>query len=239
MALTAQLGVHATGPVGPVALSVHTTNLANQRRVRDRPLRRRPRRPCVVARPRDLKHPAHRRDGVVRLLRLDEPKHRYRVSFSLTKKAAAFFSISRSSRRTRFSRRSRLSSSRSSLLTPSARPASTSSRLSHVRSVCCGDPQAPRRLGQRPLTGADQRDGFTTELLGVRRARLGHGHHILPAGPDRPKRSSVHGPGGIPSWLGSCAARRRASSPGCRAPRLSRPRGSRRRAPPGCRRRRS
>ena len=31
MAVTAQLGVHATGPVGPVALSVHTTNLANQR----------------------------------------------------------------------------------------------------------------------------------------------------------------------------------------------------------------
>ncbi|MFZ0378024.1 MAG: IS3 family transposase, partial [Solirubrobacteraceae bacterium] len=60
------------------------------------------------------------------------------------------------------------------------------------------DPQAPRRLGQRPLTGADQRDGFTTKLLGVRRARPGHGHHILPAGPDRPKRSSVHGPGGIP-----------------------------------------
>ena len=28
MAVTAQLGVHATGPIGPVALSVHTTDLA-------------------------------------------------------------------------------------------------------------------------------------------------------------------------------------------------------------------
>src|SRR5664279_4066965 len=54
------------------------------------------------------------------------------------------------------------------------------------------------RSGQRPLAGTDQADGLTTELLGVRRARPGHGHHILSAGPDRPKRSSVHHPGGIP-----------------------------------------
>jgi len=40
--------------------------------------------------------------------------------------------------------------------------------------------------------------GFVIPLargLSLRRARLGHGHHILPAGPDRPKRSSVHDPG--------------------------------------------
>ncbi len=43
--------------------------------------------------------------------------------------------------------------------------------------------------------------GFVIPLargLSLRRARLGHGHHILPAGPDRPKRSSVDDPGGIP-----------------------------------------
>jgi hypothetical protein len=43
--------------------------------------------------------------------------------------------------------------------------------------------------------------GFVIPLargLSLRRGRLGHGHHILPAGPDRPKRSSVHDPGGIP-----------------------------------------
>ena len=51
MALPAQLSMHTTGPVGPVALSMHTTNLANQRRVGDRPLRRPPRGPRVVARP--------------------------------------------------------------------------------------------------------------------------------------------------------------------------------------------
>ena len=89
-ALAAQLGVHATGPVGPVAFNVHTTDLDPQRSVRLGPLRRRPARPRVIARARHPQHPAHRRDSVVRLLRLDEPEHRYRVSCSLAKKAAAF-----------------------------------------------------------------------------------------------------------------------------------------------------
>ena len=123
MALTAQLGVHATGPVGPVTLRVHTTDLLDQRRVGERPLRRRAPRPRVVARARHAQHPAHHRDVEVALLRVDEPEHHYRISLpSLAKKAAALFRISRSCSRTRTRRRSCVSSSLSSEVRPSRRP---------------------------------------------------------------------------------------------------------------------
>ena len=122
-ALTAQLGVHATGPVGPVALRVHTADLLDQRRVGERPLGRRAPRPGVVARARHAQHPAHHRDVEVALLRVDEPEHRYRISLpSLAKKAAALFRISRSCSRTRTRRRSCVSSSFSSEVRPSRRP---------------------------------------------------------------------------------------------------------------------
>ena len=120
---TPQLGVHATGPVGPVALRVHTTDLLDQRRVGECPLGRRTPRPGVVARTRHAQHPAHHRDVEVALLRVDEPEHRYRTSLpSLAKKAAALFRISRSCSRTRTRRRSCVSSSFSSEVRPSRRP---------------------------------------------------------------------------------------------------------------------
>ena len=63
------------------------------------------------------------------------------------------------------------------------------------------DPVAQRLLGHAEITGdlldrpaalPHQLDRLTTELLGVRGTRAWHGHHILSAGSDRPKRSGVH-----------------------------------------------
>src|SRR5262245_8273622 len=88
--------------------------------------------PRVVPAPRDAKGATQHADGVLRLLRVDERKsHR----FSLAKKAAAFFSISRSSLRTRFSLRRAASSFFSSLVRASGAPlpASTRACSTHAR----------------------------------------------------------------------------------------------------------
>src|SRR5204863_3411633 len=74
-----------------------------------------PQAPRIEPARRDLKTPAQDRDGVVGLLHRDEPKS-YRLCFA--KKAAAFFRMSRSSARIRFSLRSRASSSRSAVVRP-------------------------------------------------------------------------------------------------------------------------
>lgn len=82
------------------------------------------------------------------LIRLDEPVHRYRpFSPCLAKKAAALLKISRSSVSTRFSRRSRRSSSRSSVLKPGCSPASTSSWRSQLRSDCGETPSSTASCG--------------------------------------------------------------------------------------------
>src|ERR1700735_3958330 len=90
--------------------------------------------PCVVAALGNTQHATQRRNAVLGLLRPDEREsHR----FSLAKKAAAFFNISRSSLRTRFSLRSRESSSRSSLVSAPAgpRPASISACFTQAASA--------------------------------------------------------------------------------------------------------
>ena len=87
-----------------------------------RPRGRLARLPGVKPGPAHAQDPAHDRDRVLGLLRRDEPEDPHRVSLSLAKKAAAFFRISRSSARIRFSRRSRRNSSRSSVVRPSACP---------------------------------------------------------------------------------------------------------------------
>src|SRR5438034_2209693 len=86
------------------------------------------------------------------LLRGDEPIDAHRVPPSLAKKAAAFFRISRSSARTRFSRRNRRSSSRSAELSPSALPSSTSSWTDQLRNDCGETPSSRASCGtERPL----------------------------------------------------------------------------------------
>lgn len=98
------------------------------------------------------RHPqkaAQHADRVAGLLHLDEPKRRHSVSFSLMKKAAAFFNTSRSWRNTRFSRRSRESSSRSDEVRPSLRP---HRRRPDQASDADSSPKSPNRA---PSRGSD------------------------------------------------------------------------------------
>src|SRR4028118_1935056 len=86
-------------PVGGSALTVDYLDLLRENGIEAAPLRRRTASPGVVAGARYLEHPAQLRDRVPCLLCLDEAKDAHRVPSSLAKKAAAFFRISRSSRR--------------------------------------------------------------------------------------------------------------------------------------------
>src|SRR5712691_8240726 len=104
-------------------------------RVGARPRRGRPLAPRIVAAGGDGQHPAHRGNCVHGLIRVHELERRDGTEpVSVANQAAAFDSISRSSRSTRFSRRKRLSSSRSAVVSPSRRrPSSSPACLTHLR----------------------------------------------------------------------------------------------------------
>src|SRR5216683_2704365 len=104
-------------------------------RVGARPCRRRALAPRIVAAGGDGQHPAHRGNCVHGLIRVHELERRDGTEpVSVANQAAAFDSISRSSRSTRFSRRNRLSSSRSAVVSPSLRrPSSSPACLTHLR----------------------------------------------------------------------------------------------------------
>src|SRR6266481_2609053 len=104
-------------------------------RVGARPCRWRPLAPRIVAAGGDGQHPAHRGNFVDGLIRVHELERRDGTEpVSVANQAAAFESISRSSRSTRFSRRNRLSSSRSAVVSPSLRrPSSSPACLTHLR----------------------------------------------------------------------------------------------------------
>ena len=120
----AQLGVDAPGAVDAAGAAVDLADALGQERIVKRSLGGRTPLPGVKCLPTHAEHPAHQRDRVVGLLRGDEPVGiGHRPSLSRAKKAAAFFRISRSWRRVRFSRRRRPSSSRSSVVRPSRVPA--------------------------------------------------------------------------------------------------------------------
>src|SRR5713226_4154661 len=104
-------------------------------RVGARPRRWRPLAPRIVAAGGDGQHPAHRGNPVYGLIRVHELERRDGTEpVSVANQAAAFDSISRSSRSTRFSRRNRLSSSRSAVASPSLRrPSSSPACLTHLR----------------------------------------------------------------------------------------------------------
>ena len=117
----AQLGVD---PGRPVDLAVRGPDLLDALRqpgVAERAIRGRSGRPGVIARARDAEQPAGDGDRGSGLLGRDDPVGGHRVSVSDAKKAAARLSRSRSCRSRTFSRRSRRSSSRSSLVRPSSR----------------------------------------------------------------------------------------------------------------------
>src|ERR1700737_936939 len=104
-------------------------------RVGARACRWRPLTPRIVAAGGDSQYPAHRGNPVYGLIRVHELERRDGTEpVSVANQAAAFDSISRSSRSTRFSRRSRLSSSRSAVVSPSLRSLSSSPAcLTHWR----------------------------------------------------------------------------------------------------------
>jgi len=127
-ALRTQLDVDARTTVGATALSMCINNCHTKIGVGDRARARCSSTPFVVAGTRYGQQPAHAPHTVVRSLLLDEGvSHRD----SLAKNAAAFFKISRSSRRDAFSRRSRRFSSSSEPLTTGSTWACTC-RLRHV-----------------------------------------------------------------------------------------------------------
>src|SRR5713226_1500725 len=98
-------------------------------RVGARPCRRRALAPRIVAAGGDGQHPAHRGNCVHGLIRVHELERRDGTEpVSVANQAAAFDSISRSSRSTR------LSSSRSAVASPSLRrPSSSPACLTHLR----------------------------------------------------------------------------------------------------------
>src|SRR6202011_4960292 len=91
--------------------------------------------PGVVATGRDFQYAAHGGDPVAGLIRVHELERRDGTEpVSVANQAAAFDNISRSSRRVRFSRLSRLSSSRSAVVSPSLRrPSSRSACATQLR----------------------------------------------------------------------------------------------------------
>src|SRR5690606_20738731 len=142
-----KLCVDAWAAVGAVAALVRFSDEPTEPLVLDGSLRWFPVAPGVVAAPGDPQDAAHDAHSVVGLLAVDEPVGYLRPLVSSAKKTAAFFRISRSSRKTLFSRRRRLSSALSSLSSPGRAPLAMSERFTHSRSellltpnssaICC------------------------------------------------------------------------------------------------------
>src|SRR5215208_340840 len=137
-----ELGVYPGSSVGSPAVAVDRLDLLLEHCVEACSLGWGPVSPGIVAGARDAKKSAQHRDRVPSLLRLDEPEGFHRVPSSFAKKAAAFFRISLSSRRILFSRLSLLSSSRSSVLSPSRSPRSISACLIQLRRVWSAIPNS-------------------------------------------------------------------------------------------------
>src|SRR5262249_39629714 len=127
-----QFGVHARAAVAAAAGPVDGGDLHGQAGFLRDPGRDGALLGCVEAGPRDAQHATERGDRVDGLPRLDE---RELQAWSLAKKAAAFFRMSRSIRSVRFSRRNCSSSRRSPLLSAPVRRASRSASRTHTRSA--------------------------------------------------------------------------------------------------------
>src|SRR5262245_19206663 len=115
MVILEQVSVNPRAPVPTFARRKRRAHEYLQLAVALRTCRFRPPLPGVEPAARHAQTPAEQLERVVCLLRRDEAKLHRR---SFAKKAAAFFRISRSSRRIRFSFRRRASSSRSAVVRP-------------------------------------------------------------------------------------------------------------------------
>src|SRR5215467_1756609 len=122
------------------------TDFADQRRIRHGTPRRPPLDPRIVATGGDTQQPTHAGNRIVRLVIAHELKPLRGIVFvSRANQAAAFDRISRSSLSWRFSRRSRLSSSRSAVAT-----------LPSVRTHAPAPPATGRRAPAQPSGGGTQ-----------------------------------------------------------------------------------
>ncbi len=129
--------------------------------------------PGVVARARDAQNPAQKRDGMVGLLRVDEPKTAHRIPSSRAKKAVAFLKTSFSCSRTLTFLLRRPSSSRSWVVSPSRSPSSISVLPPVPQSLLrdiefTGDPR------QGLSGGAHQPYCLFLEFRWIRRSRWQH-----------------------------------------------------------------
>src|SRR2546426_4101583 len=171
-----QLGVNPRAAVALQALGMDRRDLEAQPGVRLRPGRRRARLPGVEARARHLERAAQQPDRDGGLLRGDE---REPHAFSFAKKAAAFFRMSRSIRSVRFSRRSRPSSSRSSVVNAPAgpRPASISPWRTQLRSaVSVRSSSRATAVTDLPLSRTIRTACALNSFVNARRLRLAMTH---------------------------------------------------------------
>src|SRR3989442_1790589 len=175
LAIGLEILVDARTPVGLAARSVRRSNLDFERGIFLSPETQTASAPGVEARGRDQERPAQHSHGVRRLLRLDEPELHW---LSFTKKAAAFFSISRSIRSCRASRRSATSSARSAVVNAPAPPppASTPDCFTHCRTAVS---VRSRSRETCPIVLPPSRTSSTTSALysavNFRRARFSMG----------------------------------------------------------------
>src|SRR5579871_2134741 len=134
--LIGKLGVDHRRAVHAPRAAMDRLDLARQIQVHPSSRAPRPLEPGVEPAPRDLQHSAHDPDRMGGLVGSYESEERFEVPLSCANQAAAFERISRSSLSLRFSRRSRLSSSRSALVKPpSPLPASRASCFNHSEMV--------------------------------------------------------------------------------------------------------
>src|SRR5580700_7817816 len=142
--IVGQLGMDVRRAVRATRTTVNHCNLAGQHQIDALALAHRPIQPGVEAAPRNLEQSAHGPDRVDGLVHFDEPEERFEVaSLSVANQAAAFDRISRSSFSRRFSRRSRVNSSRSALVRPpSPPPLSLASCLTHSAIVQADGPNS-------------------------------------------------------------------------------------------------
>src|ERR1700737_959795 len=156
-------------------------------RVGARPCRWRPLAPRIVTAGGDGQHPAHRGNPVNGLIRVHELERRDGTEpVSVATQGAAFESISRSSRSARFSRRSRVSSSRSAVVSPSLRrPSSSPVCLTHLRialaeasnsraNCAIGRPERASSMTRRRYSGA-----YGGWVLGIGASFFLFPHHRL------------------------------------------------------------
>src|SRR5712691_13411157 len=161
LAIGLEILVDARTPVGLAARSVRGSNLDFERGIFLRPETEATPAPGVEARGRDQQRPAQHSHGVRRLLRLDEPELHW---LSFAKKAAAFFSISRSIRSCRASRRSATSSARSAVVRSPLPPppASIPDCATQLRTA---DAVRPRSRETSPIVLPPSRTRRTTSAL--------------------------------------------------------------------------